>query len=284
MRTLIFGGTGMLGSALVAELRRRSRPALGLSHAQGDITDPDDLRSWMRSFRPQVVINCAAFTKVDDCEEREEHAGRINGEAVAEVAAAVDEAGAKLIQISTDYVFDGTATEPYAEDAVTGPRSAYGRSKLLGEENALAHPRNLVVRVSWLFGPGGPNFVATMLRLMASGHRTLRVVDDQVGGPTYTVYLARALADLAATDAAGIVHYQNQPPVSWYGFTREIVRLWDPEVEVLPVTSNEFPRPAPRPAYSVLDVSRCEQLLGRPAESWSAGLAEYLATLRARSN
>ncbi|MDY7095989.1 MAG: sugar nucleotide-binding protein, partial [Acidobacteriota bacterium] len=181
MRTLIFGGTGMLGSALVAELRRRSQPALGLSHAQGDITDPDDLRAWMRSFRPQVVVNCAAFTKVDDCEEREDHAQRINGEAVAEVAAAADEAGAKLIQVSTDYVFDGTATEPYAEDAATGPRSAYGRSKLLGEENALAYPRNLVVRVSWLFGPGGPNFVATMLRLMAAGHRTLRVVDDQVG-------------------------------------------------------------------------------------------------------
>lgn len=280
MRTLILGGTGMLGRALVTELRRRGRPALGLSHQQADVTDRERLRYWLDAFRPQVVVNCAAFTKVDECESREQHALEVNGEAVGRVAEAAVAGGARLVQLSTDYVFDGTATTPYREDAATGPRSAYGRSKLVGEQRALAFDSSLVVRVSWLFGPGGANFVATMMRLVASGHGTLRVVDDQVGGPTYTPYLARTLVDLADSGATGLVHYQNREPVSWYGFTREIMHLWRPDVEVVPVSTDEFQRPAPRPAFSVLDVRRCEKILGRRVEPWVAGLAEYLAILR----
>jgi dTDP-4-dehydrorhamnose reductase len=189
-------------------------------------------------------------------------------------------AGIRLIQISTDYVFDGLGVGAYGEDHPPNPRSVYGASKRLGEAEALALEDTLVVRVSWLFGPGGPNFVATMLRLMAEGHRTLRVVADQVGGPTYTPYAARALCDLAALGARGLVHYQNREPVSWYDFTREIVRLWSPGVEVVPIKTAEFPRPAPRPANSVLDVSRFEDLVGRPVEAWSTGLALYLDSLR----
>jgi dTDP-4-dehydrorhamnose reductase len=286
MRTLIFGGTGMLGRAVTAAARRRGWPALALSHRQADVEDEARLDYWLAAFRPQVAINCAAFTRVDDCEARREHAMAVNGEAVGRLAAAAGRAGARLVQVSTDYVFGGDARDPhvpYREDDAVGPRSVYGESKRLGEERALAHDGSLVVRTSWLFGPGGPNFVTAITGQIDRGARTLRVVADQLGAPTYTPFLARALLDLAALPAAGVVHYRNREPVSWYSFAAEIARWWPGPgglVEVLPVTTAEFPRPAPRPAYSVLSVERCEALLGRRAESWEWGLAEYLGHLR----
>jgi dTDP-4-dehydrorhamnose reductase len=199
---------------------------------------------------------------------------------VAHVADAARQAGARLIQLSTDYVFDGRASEPYAEDAPTAPLSVYGRSKLAGEAAALAAPRALVVRTSWLFGPGGPNFAATIVRKIGEGARRLEVVDDQVGCPTYTPFLARAVLDLAPLALDGVVHYRNREPVSWYAFADEIARLWASDVEVVPVTTAHFPRPAPRPAYSVLDVSRFEAALRRRVEPWGWGLVEYLTALR----
>ena len=269
----------MLGQAVVREARTRGHAALGLSHAQADVTRRDRLRFWADSFRPDVVINCAAFTKVDACETDPNTAFRVNGEAVANVAAAADHAGARLLHVSTDYVFDGTAREPYKEDAATAPLSIYGRSKLEGERHALAYGRGLVVRTSWLFGPGGPNFAATMVNLIRQGKLPLRVVDDQVGRPTYTGFLARALVDLAPLGTTGIVHYGNREPVSWYAFAATIARLVSGKAEVLPVTTAEFPRPAPRPAYSVLAVDRFEEAVGRPVEPWEAGLIEYLALM-----
>ena len=277
MRCLVLGGTGMLGQAVVREARTRGHAALGLSHAQADVTRRDRLRFWADSFRPDVVINCAAFTKVDACETDPNTAFRVNGEAVANVAAAADRAGARLLHVSTDYVFDGTAREPYKEDAATAPLSVYGRSKLEGERHALAYGRGLVVRTSWLFGPGGPNFAATMVNLIRQGKLPLRVVDDQVGRPTYTGFLARALVDLAPLGTTGIVHYGNREPVSWYAFAATIARLVSGKAEVLPVTTAEFPRPAPRPAYSVLAVDRFEEAVGRSVEPWEAGLIKYFA-------
>lgn len=284
MRTLVLGGGGMLGTAVLAAARARGWPSLSLSRAQADIADEPRLDYWMAAFGPEAVINCAAFTRVDDCEARQEHALAVNGEAVGAVARAAARRGARLVQVSTDYVFDGGGRQrPYAEDDATGPRSAYGRSKLLGEERALAHGRGLVVRTSWLFGPGGPNFVTAILRQIDGGARELRVVADQVGAPTYTPFLARALLDLAPLPAAGIVHYRNREPVSWYSFAAAIARWWPGAAGaaalVTPVTTAEMPRPAPRPAYSVLAVERCEALLGRPVESWELGLAEYLSLL-----
>lgn len=279
MRALVFGGQGMLGRAVVAEARKRGFAALGLSHGQADITDRDRLLYWADTFRPRLIVNCAAFTQVDACEQRREHAFEVNDRAVAHVVAAAEKAESRLIHVSTDYVFDGEADEPYREDTATGPRSVYGASKLAGERRALAYSRGLVVRTSWLFGPGGPNFVATMLRLIAERKTPLRVVDDQTGCPTYTPFLARALWDLASRETTGTVHYRNREPVTWYGFTREIVRLRDRSVEVRPVTTDEFPRPAPRPAYSVLDVSRFEEAVGREVEPWGWGLVEILAAL-----
>jgi dTDP-4-dehydrorhamnose reductase len=285
VRTLILGGGGLLGRAVVAEGRRRRYPALALSHALADVTDPERLGYWVAAFRPELIVNCAAFTRVDDCEERRELAFAVNGEAVGTVAAAAAAAGARLLHVSTDYVFDGEAREPYPEAAATAPRSVYGASKLAGEERALAYERALVVRTSWLFGPGGPNFVKMIVGRILGGTRQLRVVDDQVGRPTYAPFLAAALWDLAAAGhprpgAGGVLHYGNREPISWYGFAREIAGWIDGSVEVEPVTTAEFPRPANRPAYSVLDVSRAEALLGRPVEPWGWGLAEYLTELR----
>lgn len=265
----------MLARALTAETRSRGWPALALARGQADVRDAGRLLHWAESFRPEVVFNCAAFTKVDLCESEPALAHEVNGRAVANVAAAAESAGALLVQVSTDYVFDGAASEPYAEDAATAPASVYGRSKLEGERQALAYPLSLVVRTSWLFGPAGPNFVATLLGLIDKGG-PLRVVDDQRGAPTYTSFLARALADLAALGATGIFHYRNREPVTWYAFAREIARLRDERVEVLPVTTAEYPRPAPRPAYSVLGVARFEAAAGRRVEPWLLGLAEYL--------
>lgn len=283
MRTLVLGGTGMLGRAVVAEARSRSLPVLGLSRAQADIRDRERLLYWVDAFRPELIVNCAAYTQVDACEgEGRADAFAVNAEAVDNVVAAAREAGAWLSHVSTDYVFDGKGTEPYPEDAPVGPLSVYGQAKLDGERRVLACERATVVRTSWLFGPGGPNFVATIVRLIEEG-KHLRVVRDQEGAPTYTLFLARAILDLAQLRAAGVVHYRNREPVSWYAFASEIAGLWSGThrvPEVVPIMTMEFPRPAPRPAYSVLDVSRFEEITGRRVEPWGWGLAEYLTALR----
>lgn len=282
MRVLIFGGTGMLGHSLLAAARARGYAALALSREQADIEDAEKLLYWAETFQPEAVINCAAYTKVDLAEgEGREKAFAVNGAAVRNVVAAAAAAGARLLHVSTDYVFDGTESEPYLEDAPTNPLSVYGQSKLLGEREALTDPRALVVRTSWLFGPGGPNFVATMVRLIEEGKLPLRVVHDQEGCPTYTPYLAEALLDLVPLELTGVVHYRNRERVSWHGFAEVIARLWaGTAVEVEPVTTREFPRPAPRPAWSVLDVSRFEAAAGRRVEAWETGLADYLSALR----
>jgi len=280
LRCLVLGGAGMLGQAVVQEARSRGWAALGLSREQADVTDRDRLLQEAREFRPEVVLNCAAYTKVDDCETEVEQAFAVNGEGAGNAAAAAESVGARLVHVSTDYVFSGAAREPYREDAPTGPLSVYGKSKLEGERRALKYDRALVARTSWLFGPGGSNFVATMVGLIEAGKVPLRVVDDQVGCPTYAPFLASALLDLARLGTTGVLHYRNREPVSWYAFAAEIARQWAEGVEVVPVTTAEFPRPAPRPAWSVLDVARFESIAGRPVEPWEEGLSEYLARMR----
>lgn len=276
MRTLVLGGTGMLGRAVVSEGRRRGFAVLGLSHGQADLADEKRLRHWAERFMPEVVINCAAFTRVDDCETEPEAAMAANGDGVTAALEAARSVGARLAHVSSDYVFAGSGQRPYREDDATGPTSVYGRSKLAGERVALADERSLVVRASWLFGPGGPDFVHTMVRLIEAGRLPLRVVDDQIGAPTYTPFLARALFDLVSAGVCGMVHYRNRPSVSWHGFARAIADHVAPETEVIAVTTQEFPRPAPRPAYSVLDVRHVERTLGRRVEPWLAGLFAQL--------
>jgi len=265
----------MLGRAVVREARSRGFAALGLSHAQADVADAGRVAYWTRTFRPQLVINCAALTKVDDCETRRDEAMAVNGRAVGTMAAAARREGARFAHLSTDYVFDGTASAPIPEEASTAPLSVYGESKLLGEREALEQEGSLVVRTSLVFGPGGENFVAAMARLLLAG-RPLRVVDDQVSCPTYTRFLAPALLDLAAARAEGVVHYCNPGGVSRFGLVQAIAAAIAPAALIEPARTAEFPRPARRPAYSVLDVKRFEELTRRPAEPWRWGLRDYL--------
>ncbi len=269
----------MLGRAVAAEWRRHGQAVLALSSGQADIRDRDRLIAHADFFRPQLIVNCAAFTRVDDCESQRDHALEVNGSAVANVVAAAESVDAALIHVSTDYVFDGEAEGAYTEDAPTGPSSAYGESKLRGELEASRYERALVLRASWLFGPGGPNFVATIRRLLLEGQVPLRVVADQIGCPTYTPFLARAIRELADLGQRGVLHYRNRGSVSWHGFATEIAKIVAAGAEVVPVSTAEFPRPAPRPANSVLDVTRFEAAAGRRVEPWVAGLVSYLETL-----
>ena len=283
MRTLVFGGTGIVGSALVREGRSRGWPVLGLARGQGEITDRRRVDEICAAFRPDLIVNCAAFTQVDLCESAPEHAFAVNAAAVGNLVHAAGAAGARLVHLSTDYVFDGRSTTPYAEEHPTAPQSIYGASKLAGEEAALAGGRALVVRTSWVFGSGGPNFVDTIAGRIRGGQKSFRVVADQLGAPTWAPFLARAVSDLGEWGTTGLVHYQNRPTLSWYEFAREIARRLDPEVEVAPIPTSEAPRPAERPAYSVLAVDRFENLAGRSVESWEDGLTRHLGRIQRSS-
>ncbi|MWB99228.1 dTDP-4-dehydrorhamnose reductase [Agromyces seonyuensis] len=251
MPILLTGAAGMLGSDLQTALAGREVTAL--DRAGLDITDLDAVCAAAAGH--DVILNAAAYTKVDDAETNEETAYAINATGVRNLAIVARELGAKLVTVSTDYVFDGNGTAPYEEDAPRDPINAYGRTKAAGEEFALAeHPEGAyVVRTAWLYGEHGPNFAATMLRL-AGAHPTVSVVTDQLGQPTWTADLARWIVALVDSDAApGVYHGTNSGETSWHGFTQAIFEEagLDPE-RVLPTDSSAFVRPAARPAYSVL--------------------------------
>jgi len=273
---LVTGSYGQLGRAMTAEIEKRGIPALGRDLDTLDITNREAVLEWIRSTSPRAVINCAAFTAVDDCETREDEALAANATAVGHLAAGCNETGACLIQISSDYVFDGHGTRPYREDDPVAPASAYGRTKLQGEELAGTAKTHLVVRTAWLYGNGGRHFVGAIENQINGGNLQLRVVADQVGSPTLADDLAAAVLDLVSAEATGTVHAVNTGSTSWHGFATEIARLRDAKVEVTPVKTDEFPRPAPRPSYSVLDTSRLELLIGRSMPSWQNALARYL--------
>jgi dTDP-4-dehydrorhamnose reductase len=227
--------------------------------------------------RPRAVVHCAAFTAVDACEAQEALAMRVNGEGTANVAAACHAVGARLIAIGTDYVFDGLAPRPYREDDATGPRTAYGRSKLAGEQAVQRHcPDHTILRIAWLYGAGGPSFVHTMLKLGAQDGQSVRVVNDQIGNPTSCRAVAALIADLLREPLPGIVHGSCEGEATWYDFAREIFRLRGYGRQVEPCTTAEFPRPAPRPANSRLE-KRALRLAGRPAmPHWREELARFL--------
>ncbi|HEY0159387.1 MAG TPA: dTDP-4-dehydrorhamnose reductase [Thermoanaerobaculia bacterium] len=275
MKWLITGAGGMVGTDLRDELTTRGEDVVALTRADLDVTDSRAVASVIRDHAPSIVVNCAAYTKVDQAEAEESAANTINGSAVELLANAANDTGAVLVQVSSDFVFDGSSREPYEVDATTAPLSAYGRSKLLGEI-AAAHAReHLIVRTSWLFGVHGPNFVEAIRNQIRKGTNPLRVVSDQRGRPTYTPHLARAIVRLAPA-ARGIVHYADSAECSWFDFARAIAEESGSGVEVKPVTTDEFPRPAKRPAYSVLSTERYERLTGVSPDSWRDGLREYL--------
>jgi dTDP-4-dehydrorhamnose reductase len=252
-------------------MRLAGAEGVGLSHAELDVTDAAAVEASVADNRPDAVLNCAAFTDVDRAEGEPEQALRVNGEGAGNVAAAAARAGAAVLYVSTDYVFDGRKREPYVESDPTGPISSYGRSKLAGEEASVAaNPRHFVVRSSWLFGAHGRNFVDTMLGLERD---ELKVVDDQVGCPTFTGHLAQGLLRLVRGEDYGVHHMAGGGSCSWYEFAREIFRRAGVERRVVPCTTEEFPRPARRPAWSVLGTERPDPIL---LPSWQEGLDAYL--------
>lgn len=275
-KILITGAHGQLGRSLTAACTSRGIAHEGRDIDTLDICDARAVRRWIVDSSPSVVVNTAAFTAVDACEDNEGQATAVNGTAVGHLAAACNEAGALLIQISTDYVFSGDAGSPYGEADAVAPSSAYGRSKLRGEELARTADRHLVVRTAWLYGHGGRNFVEAIRTQIDAGAPSLKVVADQHGCPTFSDDLTAAILDLATIGSTGTIHAVNSGSTTWHGFAVEIARLLGSAVTIVPVGTNDVPRPAPRPPYSVLDTTRLEASLGRPMPPWQDGLRRYL--------
>jgi dTDP-4-dehydrorhamnose reductase len=254
-RWLVTGAGGMLGTDMVAVLTSRGEPVTGMNRAGLDVTDAAAVTDAIARCRPDVVVNCAAWTAVDDAEANEDQALAVNAGGAANLAAACAGLGARLVQISTDYVFAGDAGRPYAENDVPAPRTAYGRTKLAGERAVLDRlpGSGFVVRTAWLYGAHGPSFVRTMIKL-EDQRPTIDVVDDQHGQPTWTVHVASQIVALVHSAAApGIYHATSGGQTTWFGLAREIFALLgaDP-ARVRPIPSSAMSRPAPRPAYSVL--------------------------------
>jgi len=273
VRVLVTGAGGMLGQDVVRAASAAGHEPIALDRHVLDVTDPDLVRRTVLDATPDVVINCAAWTDVDGAESSPDEAAMVNDAGAGHVAQAAATAGALLVQVSTDYVFDGTSPSPYTESAPTHPLSVYGRTKLDGERAVVhAGSEHVIVRSSWLFGVGGRNFVETMLRLGAECD-SVAVVVDQVGCPTWTVHLAEALVELAASDLRGVLHVAGAGECSWNEFAAEIFGHDGVSCRVEDSTTAEMGRPAPRPANSVLRSER-----GAPAlPSWREGLAGYLA-------
>jgi dTDP-4-dehydrorhamnose reductase len=274
MKLLIAGAAGMLGRDMMLAAGNAGHEVIGFGRTELDVTDGEGVAAKIEAERPGVVINCAAWTDVDGAESDEESALAVNGGGAGNVAAAAASVGAAVLYVSTDYVFDGAKGSPYVETDQTAPLSAYGRSKLAGEEaTAAANKRHFIVRSSWLFGIGGPNFVETMLRLAAMQNEVL-VVRDQVGSPTYTWHLAYGLVRLIEGIEFGIHHMAAAGQCSWYDFAREIFEQAKVECKVLSGTTEMLGRPAPRPAFSALASQRRHAI---ELPTWQDGLAGYLA-------
>jgi dTDP-4-dehydrorhamnose reductase len=249
---------------------------IGFGRGEMDITDLAQCRSVIRAHMPDAVVHCAAYTKVDQAESEPDEAYRVNAYGTRNAALAAEEIGAKFVYVSTDYVFDGRADKPYREYDRTDPQTVYGRSKLAGEQLVQSlSSRYFIVRTSWVYGKYGANFVKTMLKLAEERDR-LKVVHDQVGSPTYTLDLARFLLELVRTDYYGIYHASNSGICSWYEFAKAIFEERGLNVQVEPCTTAEFPRPAPRPAWSVLDHGAIRVHGLKPLRPWREALRHYL--------
>ena len=277
MKVLITGANGQLGLELQAQLKKREDKiqVIATDYETLDITNLEQVKAELTRLKPDVVINCAAHTAVDKCEEDIENAYRINAIGPKNLAIVCDAIGAKLVQVSTDYVFDGKNPAPRREDDVTGPQSIYGSSKLLGEKYVkIFCKRYFIIRTAWLYGKGN-NFVRTMLKL-ATIQTELNVVNDQWGSPTSTKDLAKVIIELIQTEYYGTFHGTSEGKCSWYDFACKIFELKGISIKVNPVTSQEFVRTAKRPQYSVLDNFMLKLYGINYFRSWEEALAEYL--------
>ncbi|HSR42960.1 MAG TPA: dTDP-4-dehydrorhamnose reductase [Longimicrobiales bacterium] len=278
MNLFLTGAGGLLGRAVADVAAHRGHDVTAADRAALDVTDPEAVRREIAAAAPEVVVHCAAFTDVDGAEAEPERALRVNGEGTGNVAAACRTVGSLLVYPSTDYVFAGNAERPWRTDDPAAPLGAYGRSKLAGEVAARARaPEHLVVRTSWLYGPGGRNFVDAVLARASRGE-PLRVVADQTGRPTWTPSLARTLLELVEAGARGTVHATDGGSATWLELAKAALGGAGLEVPVVAVTSAEWGAAAPRPAYSVLDVGDTEALIGHPLPHWRSSLARHLET------
>lgn len=282
---VIIGSNGQLGSEIKELSKRLNIDFKFYDFPQADITDIKSLSSIIGGDSPDVIINCAAYTAVDKAESEPQLAQKVNFEGVKNIVEAAKMVDAWLIHISTDYVFDGMSYKPYSEMDQTNPQSVYGRTKLMGEEAALSYSKGIVVRTAWLYSAFGNNFVKTMLRL-GNERDSLNVVFDQVGSPTYAHDLAAALLTIAEkvtatnnTNLSGIYQYTNEGVCSWYDFTREIFDMENIDCNLYPIETVDYPTPAKRPHYSVLNKSKIKNTFGISIPHWKRSLAECLNKL-----
>ncbi len=289
-KLLLVGGNGMLAGKIAA-VAPPDYKITAVDLPDFDLTDKAQVLAYVDDLRPGIIVNCAAFTNVDGCETEQTLADQVNGVAVGYLAEAAKSVDAVLVHISTDYVFDGEKSTPYLEDDQTNPQSVYGHSKLSGEQAVLASglQKYFIVRTSWLYGPGGNNFVETIIRL--SKDRTeLGIVADQIGSPTYTGDLANAIFNILETSTSpqppvptpfGVYHFSNEGQCSWYEFAKEIVSLAEKNGETLkiekinPINTEDYPLPARRPKYSVFSKKKYSQVTGKLVPNWKEGLVNY---------
>ena len=293
MKILLLGHKGMLGSDLLSRLSEEHY-VIGMDKEEIDIVSADECLNAIKDIVPDIVINAAAYTNVDGCETAREECFTVNAEAVKNIAEACRNKKIRIIHFSTDYVFDGTAGEPYKEDDQCNPINVYGESKLAGENYLRTLSDNyLLIRTSWLYGINGKNFVQAILtkanaknfiddtmakaKAKADNPSTLSVVDDQIGSPTYTKDLASAVALLIEKNARGIFHVTNRGSCSWHQFAVKILKeAGFDKIEVIPIKSDELKRPAMRPAYSILGMQKFIQTTGKTTQPWQLALQDYL--------
>jgi dTDP-4-dehydrorhamnose reductase len=280
---LVIGAKGMLGRDLMGILNSSfsNDEVIGWDIEEMDIQKEDESITRIEKIRPEIVIHLAAYTDVDGCELNKEKAFSVNAEGTKHVALAASKCRAKMVYLSTDYVFDGDKKEPYLESDSPHPLNVYGLSKLRGEQYVQEWVKDfLIVRTQWLYGPSGKNFVTSILQ-QARKKAELSIVNDQIGLPTYTADLARAISELIQLDARGIFHAANSDPCTWYAFGQEILKLSGVnQVRVIPISSRELGRPAARPPYSVLNCQKLKRETGLTMRPWSEALKDCLSTYR----
>jgi dTDP-4-dehydrorhamnose reductase len=280
---LVIGANGMLGRDLMSILPSSlpNDDILGWDIEEIDIQEEEDTAFKIEKLRPDIVINVAAYTNVDGCESNQEKAFAINAEGARHVALSALKCRAKMVYLSTDYVFDGNKGEPYLEFDPPHPLNVYGLSKLKGEQYVQESSKDpLIIRTQWLYGKHGKNFVTSILR-QASEKKVLSIVNDQIGSPTYTVDLAKAIVVLIQYDARGIFHVANNGLCTWYTFGQAILKISGMDkVKVVPISSKELGRPAIRPSYSVFNCQKLKRETGLTLRLWSEAVEDYLATYR----
>jgi dTDP-4-dehydrorhamnose reductase len=280
MKLLVIGCNGQLGTDMMRVASGGGFPADGIDFPAIDIAKPDSIEAAVARFRPDVIVNCAAHTAVDACETEVEKAFALNQGGVRNIAAAARRVGAAVAHISTDYVFDGSKKTAYVETDAPNPASVYGKSKLAGEmELAEACDRYWIFRIAWLYGTSGSNFVKTIrgvAQKRAAAREPLKVVNDQKGTPTYTAHVCRQVLSIVKTAHYGLFHCTNEGQCTWFEFARHIVRAYGIPVDVVPCTTAEFPRPALRPANSVLENERLKKLGLNIMPHWEQGFEEFL--------